>query len=172
MCYPMAIMAVGAIVSAASTAMTIQNQNEAASQQMEAANLAAEADYQAQTAEEQQINDKSSRDRVARIRQGQRERAKLRTSASDAGVQGASVSKMQMDSFNDQGYDLDATDANAINAKGQNTRGKYKTFATAQSRINEASNNTTGGLAGGLQIASSGMQGASSGYNFGKQLSI
>ena len=192
--------AVMAVMAVASTAMQVQQQSAAISAQKEqnnamrqaadnnarmeadAASNAAAQDYLAISTQQDEINQQSAQDTNQRALQAMRERAALRVSAGEAGVQGASVDGAFKDTYMAQGADMATIETNRTNKIRQAQLTKGSVQANAQGRINQGISNQRSTYSNtmdkkapsmwvsGLQIGSAGVGGYMQGATYSKQL--
>lgn len=165
-----AVMALMAIASAASTAMSISAQNQQADAQADAATKAAAADYTQQVTQQEQIDAQAAQEKLQRAQAAMVERARLRVSSGEAGIGGLSPAKDIAESFMKEGMDLSTIETNRLNKVKQVEAEKNSTYATAQGRINTANAGKSSGWTSGLQIGLSGLQGGAQGYTLGKAI--
>lgn len=158
MCEPVtAAIVVGSLAVATSAASVVGQMQSASAQQR----LIAQQDELAA----EQIKDQATADINERSRAARRERARIRVAAGEAGLnlQSGSIEGLLMDSLFQQNFDNTGTIKNAENAQ------KSRQLRTQSQLIDRASRPTF--LAAGLQVASSGLQGAARGFSLGSQLS-
>jgi uncharacterized membrane protein len=98
-------------------------------------------------------------------RQALLERGRLTAAQSEAGFIGNSPLREMLNQRLKEQEALGTLGTNQANALVQNTRESTKIFTMAQSRYNEAMSRRTNPWASGLMIATSGVQGAASGYS-------
>ncbi len=169
---PMAIMAVGAAVQ---TGVQIDSSNKQSNAISESAQMAANADYMAIEEGQQEAYRSNRLEKFERMRQGMRERAKMRVSAGESGVAGISPYRDQVNSFLQESYDKSIMNDNAMAKVAQGSRESAKVSATATGRGNEARAMHTPLWLSGLQISNAGasgaMQGMSMGSSFGSSSS-
>jgi hypothetical protein len=169
MCSPtLAVMGVMAVVGAASSYATIDSNNKNAKAQAEAtadaANKSAQADYNAMAEKQGQMQEAGNDKKLERTRNAMRERATLRATSADMGLNGALQRFEQSQDLNTD-LALGAIDHNTENGIAQTNRENEKTFAMNAGRINTAySYKPTSGLGAGLQIASSTLNSGMAGY--------
>jgi tetrahydromethanopterin S-methyltransferase subunit F len=169
MCNPILIATIAmAALSVGSTVVGIQNQNNAAEAAGESANNAAKADYQAVSDAANQTNASANAEAVKMKRQALIERGRLTAAQSEAGFIGNSPLREMLNQRLKEQEALGTLDTNQANALVQNSRDSNKIFTNDMSRYNEAMSRRTNSLAAGLMIATSGVQGASSGYSLYK----
>lgn len=166
MCNPLAIGLTMGVMSAANSALEINNANQAASAGTEAANKAALYDYQLSDIQQQQQNEKTTLEKMERMRQAQREESKIRVAAGESGVGGNSPLRQLADSILQNYYDLGILDASQSNTELQNIAQKKSIEAEAQSRINQYKAQYTNPLMSALKIGMSGV----SGYGLGRSM--
>lgn len=108
-----------------------------------------------------EIKDQATADINERSRAARRERARIRVAAGEAGLnlQSGSIEALLMDSLFQQSFDNTGTVKNAENAQ------RARHLRTESLLANQASRPTI--LAAGLQVATSGLEGASQGYRLG-----
>jgi hypothetical protein len=179
MCNPAAaVAAVGVAVSAASTGITMYQQDQQADAMRESAEKAQALD-QAQLAKRQQeITDKEVLDEFERMRQAQRTEGKIRVSAAESGAFGNSLLRQLNQNMFDETYDKSIIDRSSGYAIDQAQMQKRATNAAYQSRLNRADgvagNQFLTGLQGIGNAASTGlsMYGTASQYSGPKPLRI
>lgn len=163
MCWAIA----GAITMAALKIKEISDQNELAAQTAKAANDNARAAYATADRREEQIRSQEQLQRFERYRQAQREEAKVRVAAGEAGVLGGvSPARSVINAWMQNGYDQGIISANADNQIEQTETEKQSIYAQAQSAINKAKASVTNPFFGTLQVGMS----ALSGYALGGKL--
>lgn len=171
MCEPTTIIAgIGMVAAAAGTAVSVKQQNDLADNQMEAADNAAQADYNATAERQSQIRSQADDQKLERKRAVMRERAQIRTASAESGLNGIESRFLEATQLN-QDLALGAIDENTVNNIVQTQRDNDKTFAVQTGRINEAKSKKLGGASAGLQVATSGLTGYTTGYSAGKTLS-
>ena len=166
----MAIMAIMAAASAATTTTSVIAANNQAEAQTDAANKAAAADYVAQTTEQDQVNQQAAQEKLQRTQAAMAERARLRVASGEAGIGGLSPAKDIGETYMNQGMDASVLETNRANRIRQIENEKDSTYATNQGRNNVAAAGMTQGWSAGLQIGSSLLNGAASGYTMGKTM--
>lgn len=169
MCNPMAIGVIGLAMSAAGTVSSISQGNKNADAAMEAANNAAQADYNATEEKQNQIAEQGSDQKLERKRLAMRERASLRTASADMGLSGVEERFSAASQLNED-LALGSIDKNVTNGIAQTQLENEKTFAINKGRINTAESNKMRGGAAGLQVASSSLKGFTGGYSLGKAI--
>lgn len=174
MCEPATVTAViagvMAVAGAATTAVSINAANNQAEAQVDAANKSAAADYISQTTQQDQVNQQAAQEKMQRAQQAMAERAKLRVTAGESGVGGLSPMKDIAETYMNQGLDASTLETNRANKVRQIQNEKDSTSATAQGRRNVAMAGMSSGWTAGLQIGTSALSGAASGYSTGKNL--
>ena len=168
MCNPLIAMAVMAVASTASTAISIDAQNRQAEASADAAKNAAAADYQQQIEQQSQVDQQSAIDKSERARQAMMERASLRVAQGESGLAG--ISHMQEQNAVDmkQTYDTSIMEANRANRIRQIDAEKNSTYTNAQGRVNMANSSLVSNAMAGLQIGMAGVNSAVQGYTYGK----
>lgn len=175
MCLPGAIAADAlakglAVVQAASTTLSIVGQNQAASAEADAARNATIADYNTLQEQERQVNNQSTLERMERMRQAQRERARLRVAMGESGLDGVSPLREINNSFLQESYDIGVMQENKENKIHMNTLQKESAYATGRGRYNAAKSRMVNPLLGALMIGGSGIEGYGSGFQLGQTL--
>lgn len=164
MCLPLVVAAGMAVMSMATTAMQIQQQNDAAGAQMDAATAAARQDYILLNRKQEEVGKQEALEATERVRQGERERAKMRVAMGEAGVAGVTPLRVLGNSMLQEQYDVGVMEANRDAQFMSVQDEKNKVNADAASRINVAKSNVVSPFMAGLQIAGSGVKGYMSGY--------
>lgn len=160
-----------AALSMAQTLAQINQSNDVAAAERDAADKAAAADYEQLTLRQQQESEKTSLETVDRMRQGLRERAAMRVSAGEAGIAGITPIREQAVSMLSQAWDTGIIAENRNNQLESINAQRDEVRATQEGRYNVANAKTVNPFMAGLQIAGAGAQGAMQGYSFGKMLS-
>lgn len=159
-----------AVMAAASTAMQINQQNKAAGAQMDAAEAAANQDYIMLERKQDEVGKKEALEATERMRQGQRERSKMRVAAGEAGVAGNSPFRVLANSFMQQSYDVGIMETRRNDQLMSIQDEKRKVFTDASSRINVAESNTVKPLMAGLQIGGEAFKGYMGGMSAAKAM--
>ena len=158
----------GAVMSAISMAtsyMQIQNQNEVAESQMDAAVDAANSDYAILNRKQNEVSQQAALEETERMRQGRRERAKINVNIGESGISGIAPIRQQAASFFDQSWDTGIM-RNNMEGKIMGVQDeKNKVYSDVKGRINQAKSNTVSPTMAGLQIGGAGVQGFMSGYS-------
>lgn len=157
-----------AVVTAAQSAMQINQQNAAADAQMDAAEAAANQDYVMLARKQDEVGKKEALEATERMRQGMRERAKMRVAAGESGVGGNSPFRVLANSFMQQSYDVGIMETRRDDQLMSIQDEKYKVRADAASRINVAESNTVKPLMAGLQIGGAAFKGYMGGMSMAK----
>lgn len=171
MCNPaLAVMAVTAIASAATTVMGNNAQNKALEAQAAQANIKTQFDYDQLTNQATDVNDASAQEKLNRQLQTARQRGQVAVAQGDAGVGGNSSLMVMNNTIMQERMDMDVLEGNragqirninstmageGIGAQGEYEATKAKTMGT------------------GAQLMAAGMSGASgaaSGYKMGTTL--
>lgn len=167
--------AVMVAASAATSAVSVVSANETAAKQRDAAdanakaaadaaNNAAALDYLQQGEQQDQTNTQAAQEQTQRAKQALMERASLRVASGESGVAGATVDRLEGDTYMQNSLDAASIETNRSNKVNQIQMEKKATEATANSRGNQAlsdsrttyaNSKSTSGWAAGLQIASS-----------------
>lgn len=174
MCEPATwIAAISAVVSIATGVTSyVQQKNNAEDLQeneTKAANAAAASDYQQQVLQQDQINASSAQDMTERLKQSLKERAAIRTSSGEAGLNASG--REELVSYQSASRDVAVMEANRKAGVAQTEIEKQATFSNAQSRINSAKARTPSAWMAGLQIGSGAFSSGVSGYAAGKSIS-
>jgi Mrp family chromosome partitioning ATPase len=186
MCNPIAFGVATMIISMAGTFMSQKMQNDRMDQQQEHVEEAVEKEIeyieeaeeiQLETldAEIEEIDDKYELEKLDRQRQALRERAKIRTAASESGAFGNSTLRSLAVSFANQGHDTGVIDYNQRSAQDQLEREKGATKINAKRQKNNAKASIPLGSGSnpffsGMSILTSGVSGGMSGYATGKSI--
>jgi predicted metal-dependent phosphoesterase TrpH len=149
----------------------VQSQNKIAKREAEAAEKAAQADYNALTEQQRQINQQATLEKMERIRQSLRERARLVVALGEAGADGLSPLRELSNVSLQTSYDIGIMDENQQNRRSQNILEQEAVRTNAQSRINVAKSKYIKPLHGALIVGSSAIQGYGAGFQYGKTLS-
>lgn len=165
-----AFMGIMAAVTAATTTMTIKNQNDMAEAQAEQANASAQSQYNALQEEERQINSQAALEKLERQRQALRERASLRVATGESGVAGVNPTRELANVGVQESYDMAILEENRQNKVYQNQSNKGAVQAEAKARNLDAMSKYTGALSSGLQIGASGAEGAVKGAQYGTKI--
>ncbi|MDA8169198.1 MAG: hypothetical protein M0Z59_05795 [Nitrospiraceae bacterium] len=158
------------MLSAGSTAASIVGQNKQARAETEAANKAAQADYDSLEQKQKEIAEQESLQQFERERQGRRERALMTVNA--GGLSGNTLLREQLNSMLQESFDIGILKQNKENQTGQTLRDMNAVYAQAQGRRNAAVSKMISPLMAGLQIGTSGLQGYETGYTIAKQLGL
>lgn len=166
MCNPIVMAAMYGI----QTITSISSQNKQAKMEVQAAEDAAQADYNILVEQQRQVNQKASLEKAERQRQALRERGRLRVALGEAGIDGVSPGREMANAFLQEAYDKAIIEENRENQGSQNLQERFSVGTNAKSRINAANSKRIGGLNGALMIGSSAVSGYGAGYQFGKTL--
>ena len=167
-----AMMAVMAATAAATTTVSVEQANKQADATTDSANKAAAADYVQQTTQQDQVNQAAAQEKLQRTQAAMADRARLRVSAGESGIGGLSAAKDIGETYMNQGMDASILETNRANKIRQIQLEKDSTFANNQGRDNVAAAGKSSGWSAGLQIGSSALGGASSGYTLGKGMKL
>lgn len=174
MCSPM--MAIGAIMSVASTAMQIKAQNDQidaqnkrASQRQEAAEKDLAFQQSQELMQQEQSISRAAQKKEEIQREAIRERARARVLSGESGLAGSTVERQFITQQIQEGQSV----GNVMeNLQRQMTQQGYQSIgreAQTQSQINQLESQKrtgTSGLSRGLQIGASGLSGYQSGARF------
>jgi hypothetical protein len=157
-----------AVVSIASAVASQQQAAHSARVQTENAKNAQESDMQLLDLQAKQIGDKATQEATDIRRAAIRERGALLAAQSEAGFMGNSPFRELYNARLKEAEAVAAVGTNQSNALMQNMAQRTAAHATAQGRINDAWSRVPNSFVAGLQIATAGMQGAYTGYTYGK----
>jgi len=180
MCDPVSASVAMASLLAASTYMQIDAQNKQTDYQNEVANVeqqnainATKLDYVASQNQQEQLAQQRADESFQRRRAAARERAMLRLSSEEGGLNGSVVTSQFQALEARESMANDVIQNNTVNQLQQNELDQYKIYTNSQSRINQAQSSKRYGVSGlnaGLQIASGSASGAMSGGTFAKNM--
>jgi Mrp family chromosome partitioning ATPase len=178
------------VMTAATTAYQMKAQRDQAAKQKElmeeqaqaqraAALAASQADADTAKAQTEEVRTQTETEKFDRMRQSQKEAAKIRVAASEAGVFGGSVEDQLGSALSQTGHDLGIIDYNEAKAFDQINRNMRQSDMAYANRMTEAkltdkaAKMHTGPSAGmsALTIGSAGLQGFGQGYQLGSKLS-
>jgi hypothetical protein len=164
MCDVATAMLVMGGLAAGTSALQINSQNKAAYAAADSASNAATADYAAVSDAADQVNVQANAEALKLRREALVERGRLVAAQSETGFIGNSpLVELNNQRLKEQEA-LGTVDYNRGNALMQNSRDMSKIFAAATGRYNEAKSTRVNPFAAGLMIATSGVQGAGTGY--------
>lgn len=166
MCHPAAWPVAMAIMSAATTAVTIRQQNKVADAQAEAAEKAAQLDNQQLADQAIEINEQAAQEKLQRQLQTARERGRIMAIQGEAGVQGISPLAVLNASLTQEAMDLDVIEGNRKSGVNQTRAQAESVRADAQGRVNTAYAGKVSGATGAMQIGSSAVSGYLQGSRF------
>lgn len=161
MCFPVAALAMTATqtMMVGLTALTTVMSTVAGNQAADASNKATLANYNQQMAQmnlqQTQINQQASAEMSERAKRTQAELARVRVSAGEAGVGGASVDRVAGEVEMNYGQDMATLQNNTKNKIVQTQYQKTAMRNSAQSEINQAESSRPSWIGAGLQIGGS-----------------
>lgn len=167
MSVPIALAAFSAIASAASTAISIKQQNDQASAMEQAAITEYGNNLQQQEIQNRQISEVKGQQVSERAKESLRQRAKLRVLSGESGLQGATINRLNQEIDYKEGYDLSIIEQNFQNQNIQTYFQNKSIESNTKSQLNQAASMKTTGVGAGLQIGLSAASGAISGYSTG-----
>lgn len=157
MCGPAVVPIAGLVISAASAVYGMVQSNKQADAQAQAAEMAMLADKEQLGLEAEQIQDKTTLEKMERERQAQREQSRIIVSASESGGLGGSFLSQLANARLQNSYDQGIIDKNRTNMLKQNQAGVKGVAAQYQSRLNEAESRRVSPFMAGLQITGAGL---------------
>lgn len=166
MCNPIAM----AVAYGLQTIASVNAQNKMAVAEAEAAAQAAQADYNTLAEQQRQINQQVGLEKMERIRQSLRERARLYVALGESGADGLSPLRELSNVSLQTAYDIGIMEENLQNKRSQNVLEQEAVKSKAQGRINVARSKSIKPLYGALMVGSSAIQGYGSGFQFAKTL--
>lgn len=166
MCDPIAMAAMYGL----QTITSVQAQNRMAKQEAEAAGKAAQADYNTLFEQQRQINQQATLEKMERIRQSLRERARLYVALGETGTEGLSPLRELSNVSLQTSYDIGIMNENLQNRRSQNLLKQEAVRAKALGRINAARSQRVSPLYGALLVGSSAIQGYGAGFQLGRTL--
>lgn len=158
MCGPAVVPAIGLVISAASTVYGMVESNKNANAQAQAAEAAYAADRKQLDLESEQINDKTTLEKMERQRQTTREQSRLIAASSEVGGLGGSFLTQLANTRLQSGYDQGIIEKDRRNMQAQNRAGVQGVAANYHSRLNSANSMKESPFMAGLKIAGSGME--------------
>ena len=170
MCYPVAIAVAAMALAAASTAVQVKSANDTAKAESEAAKQANIADQVALEARQREIDVQSQGKALEIQKEFMKQRGMLRVAQGESGLVGPTQFRELASLSQEYSGELATVESNRELALAQGSRDWQKIDADYRGRVNKARASSYSGLAAGLQIGSSAMQGAASGYSMGKSL--
>lgn len=151
MCEPVTIA--GLVLSAVTTAVSMNNQNKAAAQQQRAINEGWLREMEASNVQQQQINSSAAEQQLARVKMARQEIATARVGAGESGIGGLLAARLESEPAITADADIATIEANRQAGKDQNMLERDSRSARAQSERNKVRYGSR--LGAGLQIASS-----------------
>lgn len=163
MCTVLALGIATAVMSAAGTAMSVVQQNAAATATANAANKSAEASYALIDEQKDEVRQQAAEQKYQRRLQANREASRMNVAFNEAGVSGTSPLHELANTMVQENYDLGILDQNEENQLKQLTAEAHGVEAQTSSRISAAASNISNPLMATLKIGTSGVAGYSMG---------
>lgn len=166
------VMAVGmAVLSVVKSVEETKASNSAAEREIWEANQAKAADTFALAEQEKELTSKRDVEAWERMRQGIRERSKMKVALSESGGMGNSALALLSDSYMQEGLDIGIMDANLKSGLSQVDRQRDAVNATHRSRVGSANAKRVSPLMSALMMGSSAASGASTGQGMSESFS-
>lgn len=105
--------------------------------QREMTNDSADLDYRILTTQVDQVNEEASLQTLERVREGMRERARMRVAAAEAGIGGVTPERIQTNLLFQQGYDTALIEQDRENKVEAVSNQAEKIYAEQASRLND-----------------------------------